>query len=145
MSHKNIENAIAEMSDELKSVDNDLIMDVAGVSQAIDHLRKALNKVEGCLDKRQFEEASSLGYSDVSSEFIFLQRTLGGLQHSYGQKQALVSEIALKSGVGVYEEVEPFVDAVLDSSKVLTKEQKMENEKIIRERLKKWKNSNNLK
>jgi len=139
MSQKNIENAITEMSEELKTIDNNLIMNMAGVAQAIDQLRKALNKVEKCLDQRQFEEASSLGYSDVSSEFIFLQRTLGGLQHSYGQKQSLVSEIALKSGVGVYEEVEPFVDAVLDSSKILTKEEKMKNRKIARERLKNFK------
>ena len=95
-------------------------------------IRKALDKVEICLDKRQFEEASSLGYSDVSSEFIFLQRTLGGLQHSYGQKQALVSDIALKSGGGVYEVVEPFVDEIMTSSKELSKEEKMKNKKIGR-------------
>jgi len=124
MSQKNIESAIAEMSDEIKAVDNDLIMDVAGVAQALDLLRKALDKVDKCLENREFEKASSLGYSDVSSEFIFLQRTLGGLQDSYGQKQSLVSEIALKSGVGVYEEVEPFVDAVLDSSKIRSKKRK---------------------
>lgn len=121
-----IKNTVEQSMEEIETIDNDIIMDVVGVAQAIDHLREALNKVEICLDKRQFEKASSLGYSDISSEFIFLQRTLGGLQHSYGQKQSLVSEIALKSGVGVYEEVEPFIDKKMKSLEPRQKPMKIE-------------------
>lgn len=125
---KSIEASMAE----IQVVDDGIIGETIGVAQALDHLRKALDKVDECLDKRQYEKASGLGYSDVASEFIFLQRTLGGLQHAYHQKQKLVSEIALKSGVGVYEEVEPFVDAVLVSSKELSEEEKKKNKEIAR-------------
>ncbi len=131
-----IKKAIEESIEEITTVDDDIMGATVGVAQALDHLKKALNKVSLCLDKRQYEKASSLGYSDVASEFIFLQRTLGGLQSAYNQKQSLVSEIALKSGVGIYEEVEPFVDEVLTSSKVLSKEEKINNKKIARKLLK---------
>ena len=52
----------------------------------------------------------------MASAFIFLQRTLGGSQHAESQKEELVSEIARKSGVGVSEEVAPFIDDILVSS-----------------------------
>jgi hypothetical protein len=43
-------------------------------------LRKALGELSASLDRREFEKASAIGYGAVASEFIFLQRTLGGLQ-----------------------------------------------------------------
>ncbi len=113
--------------EELKTVDENIIGECIGVSHALGDLRKALDEVDVCLDKRKYSEASRLGYGKVSSAFIFLQRTLGGLQHAYGQKEKLVSEIALESGVGVYEKVEPFVDDILDSSKELSEEEKAKN------------------
>jgi hypothetical protein len=39
-----------------------------------------LNHLSASLDRREFEKASALGYGAVTAEFIFLQRTLGGLQ-----------------------------------------------------------------
>ena len=118
---------IEDSMDTIKTIDDNIIGECMGVSHALADLRKALDKVDLCLKKRTFEEAASLGYSDVASAFIFLQRTLGGLQQAALQKEELVSEIAYKSGVGVYEEVAPFVDEILVSSKELSEEEKLEN------------------
>ncbi len=84
-------------------------MEVVGVSQAVDALRKALDKVEVCLDERDFEKASNLGYRDVASEFIFLQRTLGGLQSSVLESQRFISDLAVELGNSNYEETEVLV------------------------------------
>jgi len=56
---------------------------------------------------------------------------LGGLEQVDLQKEELVSEIALKSGVGVYEEVAPFLDDVLVPSKECLEEEKAENKRSI--------------
>jgi len=125
---KKILKTIEESMERINTIDNNIIGECIGVSHALDDLRKSLDKIEICLDKRTYSEASSLGYSDVASAFIFLQRTLGGLQQADLQKEELVSEIAHKSGVGVYEEVAPFVDDVLVSSKERSEEEQREKE-----------------
>ena len=66
-----IKKAIEESMEEIKTVDDNIMGETIGVAQALDHLKQALEKVSTCLDKRQYEAASNLGYSDVSSEFIF--------------------------------------------------------------------------
>ena len=114
--NETIETIISNMAEEIQAIDDDLMMDVVGVSQALGQLRIALDKIDKCLDQRQFSEASNLGYSDVSSEFIFLQRVLGALQGTQGEKEALVSKIALKAKIS-YEEAFPFLDQQMDSSK----------------------------
>ena len=114
-----IESIIADLSEEVQAIDEALIMDVAGVAQALDQLRSALNKIDESLDQRRFSDASSLGYGVVSSEFIFLQRVLGALQSSQHLKEGLVSKIALKANRS-YEAVLPFLDQHLKSSKPKT-------------------------
>lgn len=124
-----IENIISEMQEEIKSVDDALIMDVAGVAQALAQMRKALDKLDECLDQRQFIKASQLGYSDVASEFIFLQRVLGSLQDSEHQKEKLVQDLALKMKIS-YEEAFPFIDKQMDSSKPKQDQRKHLNENL---------------
>lgn len=110
-----IENIVSGMSEDIKTVDEEIMADVSGVAQALGQLREALDKVSKCLDQRQFSKASSLGYNEVSSEFIFLQRVLGGLQSSQGNKQKLIQDVALKAKVS-YEEAFPFIDKHMDLS-----------------------------
>ena len=62
--------------------------------QAIDALRTALKQIGAALDSRQFEKASAIGYGRVAEEFVFLQRTLGGLQGACLHKEKLVSDLA---------------------------------------------------
>jgi hypothetical protein len=110
-----VKQMIDAMRERIDAVDQDLMMDIVGVSQALDELRKALDEVNSCLCSREFERAAALGYSSVSSGFVFLQRTLGALQDGQIQKSEIVSEIAGQLGCA-YEEVLPHVDAVMSSA-----------------------------
>lgn len=93
---KCIEHIIAQKKSDIKNIDDAFFGDVIGVSQALSQLKDALDKVDKCLAKRQFSKASDLGYSDVSSEFIFLQRCLGGLNGTLMEKEKLIQEICLE-------------------------------------------------
>ena len=101
---------------ELAAIDNTVIGEVVGVSQSIGDLRKALDVLEGLLGERQFEKAAALGYQDIASAFIFLQRTLGGLQSADFNRHAFTSSIAEKLQCA-YEDVEPHVSARLECLK----------------------------
>lgn len=83
-----------------------------------------------CLDKRQFEKASSLGYGDISSEFIFLQRCLGGLNHTVSQKQKITQDICLELSNELenisYEEVAPLVEKKMQSLEPIEKPMEIE-------------------
>ena len=93
---KLIENIISQKKNELKNIDDTFIGNVIGVAQALRQLKDALKKIDVCLDQRKFEKASSLGYSEVSSEFIFLQRCLGGLNDTVRQKDKITQDICLE-------------------------------------------------
>lgn len=74
MKETSIKKAIEESMDKIKEIDDALIMGVVGVSQAMGELRKALDKLDSFLDKRNFQGASNLGYEDISSKFILAVR-----------------------------------------------------------------------
>lgn len=84
-------------------------MATVGVVMAIDKLRESLDKVESHLDDREFEKASHVGYQDVAHNFVYVQRTLAGLQTAVYQKEALISNIAQEANTA-YEDVAPYVD-----------------------------------
>ena len=99
---------------EIAKLDDDLIMDVAGVAQAADKIRQALNALDQLLDARAFERAAQLGYRDIASAFVFLQRTLGALQEAEHDRSAFVSKVAAEMGCA-WEEAEPHVTARMAS------------------------------
>lgn len=109
------EEVIAAMREKIAAADDNLIMEAAGVTQALDDLRKALAAVEDGLANREFEKAAALGYSSVSSGYVFLQRTLGGLQVAQNDKCSIVSEVAAQMGCA-YEEALPHVNACMESA-----------------------------
>jgi hypothetical protein len=53
---------------------------------------------------------ANLGYRDVSSEFIFLQRTMGSLLTAAHNRQRFIADIAGESQLP-YEVVQPLVEA----------------------------------
>lgn len=108
MTEKSAEVIIASMSGRLEEIDEELMIEVVGVVQAMDQLRKALDELQEKLDARKFSEAAALGYGSIASEFIFLQRTLGALQEASDEKDGFVSEIAGQAGQS-FEEVLPVV------------------------------------
>lgn len=104
-----VEQIIASMREQIDTVDQEILMEVAGVAQALAELRKALDEVDACLENRDIEKAAALGYGSISSGFVFLQRTLGGLQDASLHKEEIVSEVAAKVGCA-YEDVLPHVN-----------------------------------
>jgi len=127
---KKIKNTVEQFMKEIETVDNDFIGEVIGVAQAIGGLKEALEKINKCLDQRQFEKASNLGYSDVSSEFIFLQRTLGGLNHTVSQKDKIIQDICIELCSELenlsYEEVAPLVEKKMTSLEPIKNPMKIE-------------------
>ena len=110
-----VEATISSRRNEIAAVDDELVHDAVGVTQAIDDMRRALSEVESCLSRRQFEKAADIGYGSVSSSFVFLQRTLGGLHERCVDKTRIVQEIAATLGCS-YEEALPHVDALMKST-----------------------------
>jgi hypothetical protein len=100
---------------EIEMLDDNLLMETAGVAMALDALRESLDKVETRLDNREFEKASHVGYQEVAHNFVYVQRTLAGLQTAAHHKEAFISNIAQKVCVA-YEDVAPCVEQRMQSS-----------------------------
>jgi hypothetical protein len=120
---KRAERLIASKRKELAALDDEFFGEVVGVAQAIAALRKALNEISASLDRRQFQKASDVGYGKVAEEFVFLQRTLGGLQGACLSKEKLVSDLAFALRCP-YEEVLPRVDALMQSARPLDRKRR---------------------
>jgi len=103
-------------------------MEMAGVSMALDQLRKSLDKLKMHLNEREFEKASQLGYQDVAQEFVFVQRTLAGLQTAVHQKEAFISTIAQEIN-GSYEDAAPYVESRMTSAVKKSAVLSIENDK----------------
>lgn len=101
---------------ELESIDKSIMGEVVGVAQAVGDMRKALDALDGFLSERRFEKAAALGYGEVASAFVFLQRTLGGLQSADLDREAFTSSIAEHLNCS-FEDAEPQVAARLQCLK----------------------------
>ena len=115
-SSKKVGRLVASRRKELAALDDEFFAEVVGVAQAIDALRRALSKISMPLEAPQYEKASALGFKEVASEFVFLQRTLGGLQGACLEKERLVQDLAFALRCP-YEDVLPKVDALLASTR----------------------------
>jgi hypothetical protein len=100
---------------DIETLDNSILMETVGVAMAIDKLRESLNRVESHLNDREFEKASHVGYQEVAYNFVYVQRTLAGLQTAVYQKEALISNIAQEANTS-YEDVAPYVDHKMKSA-----------------------------
>ena len=119
---------------ELAALDDEFFGEMVGVAEAIASLRKALSQLSAALDARQFEKASALGYGKVAEEFVFLQRTLGGLQGASLHKEGLVQNLAFALRCP-YEDVLPKVDALLASARPVDRKQRAANRKAAAPRI----------
>jgi predicted DNA-binding ArsR family transcriptional regulator len=100
---------------DIETLDNSILKETVGVAMAIDKLRESLNRVESHLNDREFEKASHVGYQEVAYNFVYVQRTLAGLQTAVYQKEALISNIAQEANTS-YEDVAPYVDHKMKSA-----------------------------
>jgi len=105
-----IETIVQLYLDEIDKINMEFIGCTIGVAEAIGRSRTALDDIDQGLVERKYHTASQMGYGDITSNFIFLQRTLGALQNAYDNKTKLISEIAYQTKKA-YEDVEPYVDA----------------------------------
>ncbi len=103
-----IKQIINRFADQLDESRLQLETESAGVAQAIDALRQALDQTEECLRDGQYEEVANLGYRDVCSAFIFLQRTMGAIHATALIRSSVISDIG---GVAKleFESIEPHV------------------------------------
>jgi len=99
----------------IEALDNDMMMETVGVFMALDELRKSINLIEAHLNEREFEKASQVGYQELASNFVYVQRTLAGVQASTHRKEALISDVALMANAA-YEDAAPFVEKKMESS-----------------------------
>ena len=112
---QNIFSILDGKTDEIEMLDDNMIMETVGVAMALDALRESLDKVESHLDNREFEKASHIGYQEVAHNFVYVRRTLAGLQTAAHHKEAFISNIARESSVA-YEDVAPCVEQKMRSS-----------------------------
>lgn len=121
-----IEEVIETYKDKIDRIDQNIMMEVVGVRQAVDLLKKALDEIEQNADKRDYHAATK--YGECVSNFVFLQRVLGGLQSAVNSKEELIGDIAYKT-TGVYEDIAPLVEEKMNSAQPLTEEQKQKNQR----------------
>lgn len=112
--HK-IDAVIDSKTADIERIDDSIFIEMAGVSMALDQLRKSLDVLETHLNDREFEKASQLGYQEVAQEFVFVQRTLAGLQTAVHKKEAFISTIAQEIN-GSYEDAAPYVEGRMQSA-----------------------------
>lgn len=110
------ETILAARVAELESIDDTIMCEAAGVAQAAGDLRNALDALDGLLDEWKFEKAVALGYRDIASAFIFLQRTLGGLRSADLDRDAFTSSIVASLHCA-FEDAEPHASARLQCLK----------------------------
>ncbi|MBS3955622.1 MAG: hypothetical protein KGZ88_21985 [Methylomicrobium sp.] len=56
-----------------------------------------------------------MGYQEVAHNFVFLQRTLAGIQSAALQKESLISSVAQEANAA-YEDVAPYVEERMESA-----------------------------
>lgn len=112
---KQIASIIDSRAAAIETLDNDIMMETVGVAMALDKLRESLDKVAAHLDDREFEKASHVGYDELAHNFVYVQRTLAGIQSAEHQKAALISDIAREANTA-YENVAPYVEERMSSS-----------------------------
>lgn len=89
---------------ELQEVSDELIGDTIGLCQAVDLLLQDLAQLSRHLDERNYEAAAQLGYESLASNFIFLQRCLGGLSKSCNDRNSIIQALARERRTSFEEE-----------------------------------------
>lgn len=110
----NLTDVLDARAADLAHLDEAVVFDVVGVLHAAEEMHAALAALEVLLDGRHLREAAALGYRDIASAFVFLQRALGALQGTDNDLSALISDIAGARGCS-YEKIEPDVLARMEN------------------------------
>ncbi len=103
-----IKSSISQRAKELEDAFTNVLIHSVPVLQSADLLKKAIEEIVSCLDWDQYEHAADLGYEDLSSNFIWMQRTLGSLKDAALQCSEAISQVAGDCGLA-HEQVKPLV------------------------------------
>ena len=110
-----VKESIENKLEKIKEIDENLMQDVCSVAQSIGQFVDLCEKIDNCLMSREFDKITDkLGYGEMGSAFIFIQRTIGSLQEAGRQKQILIQDIACET-LTSYDDVEPQVNEHLES------------------------------
>jgi len=108
-----IEKILLAYQTDLESYEEDRINALIGVQQAVQQLKDGLVVLRHLMETEQIETASAYGYNEISSGFVFVQRTLAGAYDVELKKQDIITSVAGKVKRS-YEEVEPVVEKSLE-------------------------------
>lgn len=67
------------------------------------------------MNEREFEKPFHVGYQEVAHNFVYVQRTLAGLQTAAHQKEAFISDITQEANA-TYEDVAPYVEKKMQTA-----------------------------
>ena len=103
-----IKSSINQRAKELDDAFTNVLIHSAPVLQSADLLKKAIDEIVGSIESDQFEHAADLGYEDLSSNFIWMQRALGSLKDAAMQCSEAIAQVAGDCGLA-HEQVKPLV------------------------------------
>lgn len=99
----------------IEIIDNDIMLETVGVDMALDKLRRVLVMMKIHMNEREFEKPFHVGYQEVAHNFVYVQRTLAGLQTAAHQKEAFISDITQEANA-TYEDVAPYVEKKMQTA-----------------------------
>lgn len=117
-----IKSAIDKRAKELDKAHLQVLIHAAPVFQCADALSKSIDAVLKAIDLKQYQDASDIGYGDLCSNFVWMQRTLGSLSTAAFKLSDTISRVAGDSGVP-YEQVKPLVDDYFEKQEAAQRRQ----------------------
>lgn len=103
-----VETSIKNRSKELEDAFWDVIIQSTPVYQCADAMKKSIEEILQAIDADQFEKAANLGYRDFCANFVWMQRTLGGINDAAMHFSEAISKVAFDCGLA-HEQVKPIV------------------------------------
>jgi hypothetical protein len=103
-----IKPSIERRATELDESYMNVLIQAGPVSQCADAMKKSINGILKTIQADQFEKAASLGYRDFAANFIWMQRSLGGMNDAAMRCSEVVSLVAMDCHMA-FEQVYPFV------------------------------------
>ncbi len=103
-----IKASISKRAIELEDAYLNVLIQSVPVLTIADALKKSIDEIASSIKSDQFELAADLGYGDLSSNFVWMQRTLGSVNDAAMQCSEAISEVAGDCGLA-HEQVKPLV------------------------------------
>jgi hypothetical protein len=120
-----VETSIGKRAKEIEDAFTNAMIHSAPVFHCADELRKSIDEILITIESNQIEDAADLGYGDLCSNFVWMQRCLGALHDAALKRSNAISEVAGDCGLA-YEQVKPLVVEYID--RINSQKQKQSND-----------------